>query len=151
MRRGWEAAALRGSVAGLEPLLAGGTGIDTGHANGPTSLMLAPAQGHDDLVAWLIERSARRVARNRPSRIAPSRAVTWRGSRFCAVPRASPPLTANSGRIAPAITVPPHSSQFSRPEHNFGGSAEIVRPAAIRNFHHRSRSAVHPGLQTLSE
>ena len=76
MRRGWEAAALRGSVAGLEPLLAGGTGIDARHANGQTSLMLAAAQGHDDLVAWLIERSARRVARNRPSRIAPSRAAT---------------------------------------------------------------------------
>jgi hypothetical protein len=119
VRRGREAAALRGSVAGLEPLLAGGTGIDTGHANGPTSLMLAPAQGHDDLVAWLIERSARRVARNRPSRIAPSRAATWRGSRFCVVPPSVPAAdrqlgshSAGNNRPTTFVTIFPTRAQF---------------------------------------
>ena len=117
--RGWEAAALRGSVAGLEPLLAGGTGIDARHANGQTSLMLAAAQGHDDLVAWLIERSARRVARNRPSRIAPSRAVTWKGSRICAVPPSIPAAdgqlgshSAGNNRPTTFVTIFPTRAQF---------------------------------------
>lgn len=58
MRREWETAVLRGSIAELEHLWAGGADIDARDANGQTSLMLAAATGQVPLVEWLIERGA---------------------------------------------------------------------------------------------
>jgi uncharacterized protein len=58
MTREWHDAVRRGSLNDLDRLLKSGHDIDARDGHGQTALMLAAAEGHGEVVGWLIERGA---------------------------------------------------------------------------------------------